>query len=277
MRAVQRERRYICGKSKAKAERQDVEIYTYNPASQESRAADQAMRHPPKFKGTPPAQAKHNAKAARRFFLRLLDTNFTEKDTHTALTYADENLPENEDQAERDINNFLRHLRRECKKQGLPGPEALVVTEWQDEDKETGRKAVRFHHHVVLHCDLTRDEIEACWHRNGKRLGYANADRLRKDKKSLEALAAYLMKYTNRKHRYKRTRGIRDPITPPANDNKYTRRQIERICKDPAKLYSAEFWRRKYPGWTLTEAVATYNEFLGWAISLKMHRERRRE
>ena len=270
---VERERRYICGLSKAKAERQDVEIYSYNPACQECRQYDRDLRNPPPFRGTPEPQKNHNAKASRRWFVRLIDTNFGEQDTHTTLTYDDDLLPADDVQADRDISNWLRHLRTKCRAQGLPSPEALVVTEHQLADPETGQRAVRYHHHVVLKCGLTRDEIEQCWHRKGIRLGFANADRLRKDKKSLEALAMYLTKYVNRKHRYRRTRGIKDPIMPPARDGKYTRRQIERIAKDPSRLHSADFWARKYPGWSLIEAKAVYSDFLGWSISLRLYRD----
>ena len=139
-------------------------------------------------------------------------------------------------------------------------------------DPDTGQKAVRFHHHVILKCQLTRDEIEGCWVRKKKRMGTTNADRLQMDKSSLEALANYLMKYPKRKHRWRRTRGIRDPILPTPNDSKYTRRGIERIAKDPTKLHSPEFWEKKYPGWKLKEAQAEYNDYWGWSISLKMHR-----
>lgn len=92
------------------------------------------------------------------------------------------------------------------------------------------------------------------------------------DWKTIEALANYLMKYPKRKHRWRRTRGIRDPILPTPNDSKYTRRGIERIAKDPTKLHSPEFWEKKYPGWKLKEAQAEYNDYWGWSISLKMHR-----
>lgn len=273
MRTVERERRYLCGLTKAKATRQDVEIYSYNPACQESRKRNKEMGQAPAFRGTPEPQANHNALAARKWFVRLVDTNFSGSDTHTTLTYSDKTLPQNDTQAQRDIDNFLRHLRRKCKAQGLPPPEALIVTESQTEDTEKQQKAVRVHHHAILRCGLSRDEIESCWHRNGVPLGYANADRLRKDKESLQALATYLTKYPKRKHRYKRTRGIKNPVMPAPRDDRYSRRQVERIAKDPSKLYSQEFWARKYPGWKLIEATANYNELLGWAISLRMYRE----
>lgn len=272
MKTVQRERRYVCGQTKQNAVYQEIEIYTVG-TDQKSRQREKQKVTPVPFRGKNPEHWDgHNAKRARKWFIRLLNTNFTEADTHTSLTYSDEFLPKTEEEADRDISNFLRRLRTKCKARGLSAPEAITVTEHQDADPDTGQKAVRFHHHVILKCQLTRDEIEGCWVRKKKRMGTTNADRLQMDKSSLEALANYLMKYPKRKHRWRRTRGIRDPILPTPNDSKYTRRGIERIAKDPTKLHSPEFWEKKYPGWELKEAQAEYNDYWGWSISLKMHR-----
>lgn len=269
MRCYQREKRIICGRSKKTAKYQEVKIYPMT-GTEACREYDRGVGRKPR--GTPEAQKKHNAKAAREFYRQLVNTNFTPADTHSTLTWADEYLPSSVEQAERDYTNFLRHATTKCKARGLPKPEALAVIEYREADPETGQRPVRFHIHVLMRCGLTRDEIENCWHRKGQRLGRANADRLQMDKESLEALASYLLKYTNRKHRWKRTRGIKSPIVAEPRDGKYTRRQVERIAKDSAILHSPEFWARKYPGWELNEAEATYNEFTGWYISLKMRR-----
>ena len=145
------------------------------------------------------------------------------------------------------------------------------MMEWAEENPDTGQKAVAPHFHTILRCELTRDEIESCWHRKGVRLGRVNTDRLQMDKNSLEALANYMLKYPKRKHRYFRSRGIKNPITPPPADGKWTRRQVQKICTD-GRLYDPEFWAKKYPGWDLNEAGASYNEFMGWHISLKLRR-----
>lgn len=70
------------------------------------------------------------------------------------------------------------------------------------------------------------------------------------------------------------SRGIQNPVMPPPRDGRYTRRQIARLATDDARLQDAAYWARRYPGWELTEATASYNEFLGWAISLKMRRRK---
>lgn len=268
-----RERRYICGRNRRAAQYQEVEIYQL-PTDAAGRARDKEHASPPAFRGTPKAQADHNAKNARRWFHRLAVSNFTEKDLHITLTYAPENRPASEEEAWRDFRNWLRHLRDACHAAGLPKPECLAVMEWKEADPDTGQAAVVPHFHVLLRCGLDRDTIESCWHRKGNRLGLANADRLKLDKGSLEALANYMLKYPKRKHRYFRSRGIVNPVMPPPRDGRYTRRQVARIAADAARLNDAAYWARKYPGWQLIEASAQYNDFLGWSISLKLYRRR---
>lgn len=274
MKTYQRERRYLCGRNPRQAQYQEVEIYPLPSRDGRGRELDRQNSTPPAFRGTPPAQAAHNAKAARRWFHRLAVTNFTQADTHTTLTYAADLRPETPEQAWRDFRNFMRHIRDRCRATGLDKPECLAVMEWQEADPDADQKAVVPHFHVLLRCGLARDEIEACWHRKGVRLGRANADRLQLDKGSLEALANYMMKHPNRKHRYYRSRGIRDPVMPPPRDGRYTRRQVVRLATDSALLHSPDYWARKYPGWELNEASAHYNDYLGWSISLKMRRRK---
>ncbi len=274
MRTYQRERRYICGRNRRDAQYQEVEIYPLPTRDGRGRELDRENAKPPSFRGTPKAQANHNAKNARRWFHRLAVSNFTDQDTHITLTYAAENRPDSPEAAWRDFRNFMRHLRDACRAAGLEKPECLAVMEWQDADPDTGQKAVAPHFHLLLRCRLPRDVIEGCWHRKGVRLGRANADRLQLDKGSLEALANYMMKYPKRKHRYYRSRGIVNPVMPPPRDNRYSRRQITRLATDSALLHSAEYWARKYPGWELNEATAQYNDYLGWSISLKLYRRR---
>lgn len=272
MRAYQRERRYLCGRSARAAQYQEVEIYPLPTRDPRSRALDRQHAQAPPFRGTPKAQANHNAKMARKWFHRLAVSNFDRTDTHTTLTYAAEHRPADPDAAWRDFRNWVRHLREKCRAAGVPKPELLAVMEWQDADAETGKKAVAPHFHVLLRCGLSRDEIETCWNRKGVPLGRANTDRLQLDKASLEALANYMMKNPNRKHRYYRSRGIRDPVMPPPRDGRYTRRQVVRLATDSALLHSADYWARKYPGWELNDAEAHYNDYLGWSISLKLRR-----
>ena len=123
MKTYQRERRYLCGRNPRQAQYQEVEIYPLPSRDGRGRELDRQNSTPPAFRGTPPAQAAHNAKAARRWFHRLAVTNFTQADTHTTLTYAADLRPETPEQAWRDFRNFMRHIRDRCPAAGLDKPE----------------------------------------------------------------------------------------------------------------------------------------------------------
>ena len=195
---------------------------------------------------------------------------------------------------------FLRRVRSQSRKRGLPAPRFIAVTEWREEGD--GLPAVRVHHHVVLSCGLSRDELEGLWYRgasagprqaepdgaastlppagaatgrpvlrskmepNGdkgrgkdkERLGITNADRLQFDRESLERLANYLTKYTNRKRRWRQSRGLEKPQRPRPNDGKYTRRQLERLVTS-GTVFDSEFWRRKYQGWEINDITPNGN------------------
>lgn len=86
MKTVQRERRYVCGQTKQNAVYQEIEIYTVG-TDQKSRQREKQKVTPVPFRGKNPEHWDgHNAKRARKWFIRLLNTNFTEADTHTSLT-----------------------------------------------------------------------------------------------------------------------------------------------------------------------------------------------
>ena len=88
-----------------------------------------------KKKESLPKQKNLNDKNARKHLIRLLNNNFTNKDIHLTLTYDDENYPEDEKIAKKDVVNFLRRVRYHCKKNGLPNPKYIAVIEYKDPEK----------------------------------------------------------------------------------------------------------------------------------------------
>ena len=154
--SFQRERRFLCGTSKNAANYQEVEIYPMN-GTEQSRTLDQELARAADLRRSSKAQQNQNAKNARRLFRQLVNTNFTEEDTHTTQTYAPEYRPETEEQAWADFRNFYRHIKEKCRARGLPKPECLAVMEWAEENPDTGQKAVAPHFHTILRCELTRD------------------------------------------------------------------------------------------------------------------------
>lgn len=76
-------------------------------------------------------QQNLNARNARRYFIQLLNANFTESDIHWTGTYDDAHLPDSIEQADHDLELFLRRVRSQSRKRGLPAPRFIAVTEWR--------------------------------------------------------------------------------------------------------------------------------------------------
>ncbi len=256
-----REQRHVCGDNY-------MEIDLYPISEREKGASLSAKRR----QASSRIQQNLNARNARRYFIQLLNANFTESDIHWTGTYDDAHRPDSIEQADHDLELFLRRVRSQSRKRGLPAPRFIAVTEWREEGD--GLPAVRVHHHVVLSCGLSRDELERLWYRgkDKERLGITNADRLQFDRESLERLANYLTKYTNRKRRWRQSRGLEKPQRPRPNDGKYTRRQLERLVTSGA-VFDSEFWRRKYQGWEINDITPIQNDVTKeWSIYLKLRR-----
>ena len=256
-----REQRHVCGDNY-------MEIDLYPISEREKGASLSAKRR----QASSRIKQNLNARNARRYFIQLLNANFTESDIHWTGTYDDAHLPDSIEQADHDLELFLRRVRSQSRKRGLPAPRFIAVTEWREEGD--GLPAVRVHHHVVLSCGLSRDELERLWYRgkDKERLGITNADRLQFDRESLERLANYLTKYTNRKRRWRQSRGLEKPQRPRPNDGKYTRRQLERLVTSGA-VFDSEFWRRKYQGWEINDITPIQNDVTKeWSIYLKLRR-----
>lgn len=257
-----REQRHVCG-----AQYMEVDIY---PITVREHTASTRAK---KKKASDEVRCSLNSENARRHLRQLVNTNFTRRDLHVTLTYDDEHLPQTDEAAARDLRNWLDRVARRCKKKNLTPPRYIGVTEHAA--PQSGRRGVRYHHHVILSCSLGRDELEALWHagrgkKRMERMGTANADRLQLDKGSLEALCNYLLKYPNRKRRWTQSRGLKQPIRPRPNDTRYTRRGVERIVRTTA--HDPAFWQKQYPGFFLIEATPVYRDTTGWSIYLKLWR-----
>ena len=105
MRCLYREHRYICG--------QYMEVEHYPVFTSHIR------RRGPKRKPTSETMKRHNDIVAKRKLIRLAHTNFTPDDIRFDLTYNAQNYPESAEAAQKQMQLFLRRLRRYRKKNDL--------------------------------------------------------------------------------------------------------------------------------------------------------------
>ncbi len=179
---------------------------------------------------SPEAIARANARNARKYFERKMNTNFTDQDYRIDLTYADDYLPD-EVQAQRDVQNYLRRVKYACRKKGLPMPKYMGVSE----GKREGSRQKRVHHHIVISCGLSREELEAIWKK-----GRVRTDRLQADRYGYTALARYLLKEPEGAKRYFCSRNMKEPVIT-VSDTKLSLRMAERIAQSTEENAPAIF------------------------------------
>nr|WP_275297887.1 hypothetical protein [Clostridium sp. YIM B02551] len=219
----------------------EVEIY---PISFKERK----QKRKKKEKESKPKQKNLNDKNAKKHLIRLLNTNFTDRDLAVHLTYTDDTLPQSEEEARKDVSNFLRRLKHYRKKNGLTDLKYIAVIEFREsEDKD---KKIRLHHHIVIN-DMDRDKVEGLW---GK--GRANADRLKSDEFGYEALARYITKDPKGSKRWTQSKNLKQPVIK-VNDFKFSKRKAEDMARCPEDRATFE---NLYPGYILSDCKATIND-----------------
>lgn len=280
-----REKKIYCGKKY-------MEVDIYNFSLQNARASRGRSK---KEKVSLPSQKNQNEKNAKRSFIQAAETNFHTGDIYLTLTYAKEMLPKTVDEGTKIVSNYIKRIRRKLKKQNLKKLKYMIVTEYrtakeqgatgleeddiQGEDRE--EKPIRMHHHLLISCELSRDELEDLWRcrrkkgeKKGKKIGRANARIIQEDDSTgIYALASYLAKSPAGKRRWTCSQNLERPVQR-TNDYKYSRKKIMTIIRDGIDL---SFWEKQYPGWTIKDKdngyQQSYNDFTGWSIYLKLRRK----
>lgn len=100
---------------------------------------------------TPEAMKKRNEKASEAMLRMLIDNNFNTNDCYLTLTYREQ--PATWDDAKKDIQNFIRRLKRRYKKLGKE-LKYIYVAEGK----------IRIHFHMIINnAELYSDEINELW------------------------------------------------------------------------------------------------------------------
>jgi len=241
-----REQVYVCG------EYMDADIY---PVFQKPGARRK------RCKPTSEIQAKLNQKNAERKLTRLVHNNFTSDDIALHLTYRNGEEPESEEDAQRNLGNFIKRLKRRYKKVGLE-LKYISCTEY-------GKRGGRVHHHLIITGGYDRDEIEKLW---GK--GYANSKRLQFEEDGITGLAHYIAKD---KHFYKRWNQSRNlDIPEPAQfDGQISMADVEEMTEAIETKNAYRYCEERYPDFELIEASYVKNSInRGTYIHFEMRKRR---
>jgi hypothetical protein len=271
VRSYIREKKIYCGKKYM-----EVDIYPYTIMQQDVHKSGKRSK---KQKISAPKQKKLNDKNSRRYLIQTTKANFGEGDLHLTLTYKNKYLPKTKKEADKIVLNYLRRIKYMRKKEGAGSLKYIVVTEYATA-KDNKEKIIRIHHHIIMNGGLDRDTVEDIWRmkrkkgqKKGNKIGIANATRLQPDEHGVAGLANYLSKDPRGRKRWSCSQNLDRPWSR-TNDYKYSRRQIEKIAKEPPDI---SFWEKKYKGWKLAKdeySIRTeFNEITSsWSIYLKLYR-----
>lgn len=213
------------------------------------------------------AQWNLNEKNSRKMCERTINENFGDRDIWATLTYTDDQIPETMEEADRNMQNYIRRLNYRRKKQGLQNARYVYVTEFGDNG--------RCHHHIVLDGDITMDEVEETW-KKGRR---NEVRRLSKDENGLIGLGKYITKEKKGKgqKKWSASKGLRKP-KEKVNHYKFRKKDVEEIiqnhnCVEEKLLH----WYGK-EGYIFTSCAVKYNDFNGrYYIYARMRKPERSE
>lgn len=244
MRCLYREKRYHCG------EYLEVDIY---PVFEYQRGRSK------KRKPTSETQKKLNQRNAERKLIRLLNTNFTSKDIRFDLTYNQQNNPETPEEAQKQLQNFIRRLKRYRKKQALPELKYVAVT-------EQGTRSKRLHHHIVMSGGVDITVLAEIWGR-----GYTTAKPLQFDENGIVGIAKYMQKDPILSKRWCASKNLEKP-KETQRDGRISQRKAREFHDYGAD--NKEEIEKLYEGYSLSDIRPLYNEINGgYYLTIRMQKK----
>lgn len=204
---------------------------------------------PVRRKISPEKIATMNEKNAKRYFVALVNQNFSEGDYHATCTYSGKPPPL--DVAQKIAAEFLRRLK---KIYGSAGAEFKYI-----QIHEFGGKNERVHHHILLPKGVPREVIEnewrrgLIWRRLGASPGACNCDRLIPDRdEGLQALALYLTKRPANRKRWSGSRNLKPP-EEIVNDTRYGFSSFRKLIRAIREERGTQAIEQIYKGWRCVE------------------------
>ncbi len=209
------------------------------------------------------AQKALNKKNALKNLIRLVNTNFTDKDIWGTFTYEDKKLPKSAEDAQKEMAKYVRRLKYYGEKHGYENLKYVYVTEYED-DPEKGKK--RVHHHIV--CNFPdRDVAEKLWQNGARR----QVRRLQADEDGYEGLIRYILKDPKGTKRYITSKNLEKPQIFVA-DYKFTRKKVRGIVV--GDISATNVFEKMYKGYSLHKLSTYTSDYVSGAyIYAKMTKQ----
>lgn len=237
----------------------DVECYPVWDTRQAQRTRSEAKKETHRR-----AQERLNRKNAKKRLVRLVNANFGEGDLMVCCEYPLGKQPKSDEEARRDVVNYLKRIKYLRAKRGLPEMRYIYITEVTVSEKF----GVRYHHHIIMTGGIDRDEAEEKW--LAKHGGRCNAKRAQPGDKHLAGYACYLTEDKREREMLKdgknpQMKAMRRSWNPSKNlidpekaattaDKKVSIRRAQRIAETAEDFANArEVFKKLWPDYELIE------------------------
>lgn len=197
--------------------------------------------------GTSPAQKNLNDKNARRYFIRLVNINFVPGDLFVTLGWDDEHMPKNEEDAKKDVTNYIARINRLRAKMGLEKMKYVYILAFEGYERP--------HFHILMSGEgMDRDEIENKWGKCSR----PNSKRLKPDDDFLlTGIATYITQNPHKKKRWVSNKNLEKPKEPTKSYTKFRKKGVDKMVTDHEFLKTE--LEKAYPGCTFLDAEIKYN------------------
>ena len=257
----------------------------------------------PKTNPSTEAQRRYNRTKAIKKFIRLINANFDTTDYMMHPTYQSELAPQSEEEARRDIGNYIRRVKTkrasELKRQRknlklaeeaavqMPDNKFLALSVEKLKAKvlkleqpfkygyvihkqvyKRGKYAgcINWHFHLFLTGGIDNRTLEGMW-TNGIR---TNCNNYQPDKFGPEAAARYMCNDPHGTKRFFCSRNLTKP-TEKVKDGRVSRSTVARMAKD--RVDDRAYWEKRYKGYRFIRCYNRYNEYNGhWYVSAIMYK-----
>ena len=201
-----------------------------------------------KKRETGQAQKNLNDKNARRYLIRLANINFSKGDIWATFGWDDDNMPEDEERAEKDIKNFIARINYRRRKVGLENAKYIYIPAIDG--------YARPHFHILISGDgMDRDELEDLWTKCERK----NTRRVKPDDDFLiTGIATYITQNPHGTKRWRSSKNLKKPDAPTRSYRKFSRKKVNGMVRDFEELKAQ--MEKAYPGFKFLDAEVKYND-----------------
>lgn len=201
-----------------------------------------------KKRETGQAQKNLNDKNARRYLIRLANINFSKGDIWATFGWDDDNMPEDEERAEKDIKNFIARINYRRRKAGLENAKYIYIPAIDG--------YARPHFHILISGDgMDRDELEDLWTKCERK----NTRRVKPDDDFLiTGIATYITQNPHGTKRWRSSKNLKKPDEPTRSYRKFSRKKVNGMVRDFEELKAQ--MEKAYPGFKFLDAEVKHND-----------------